>query len=275
MQEHYYQLVVKPSSHLELFCDFLSDTLPVGFEEIEDGFIIRSEDELDTIAWGIEQFSEALSKALESPVDVELTQTKEVNSDWIEHYQHSITPVEIPPFYIHPTWDKPHDSLMNIAIDPALAFGTGHHPTTATSLQAIGKNVKADDEVIDVGCGSGILGIAALKLGAKVDACDTDAISVTNTQDNATLNGVEFRHLYEGSINLATTKYNVVVANIVADVLTMIASDLKKALKDEGILILSGILDKYEDKVLKKYQDMELLEKIAMDEWRTLILKKR
>ena len=275
MQEYYYELVVKVSAFHELFSDFLADTLPVGFEETEDGFIIRSEDELDTIVWGLEQFAEALQKATGSIVEVETSQTKLKNSDWVASYKDSITPLSIGKFYIHPTWNEPHPELFNIVIDPALAFGTGHHPTTASSLQAISDFVKEGDEVLDVGCGSGILGIGAMKLGALVDACDTDPISVENAKENAQLNGLEFRKLWEGSSGEITQQYDVVVANIVADVLTFIANDLKKALKENGILILSGILDKYEKKVLRYYQDCEIIEKITQDEWVTFILKRK
>lgn len=275
MQEYYYELVVKVSSHLPLFSDFLSDTLPVGFEEVDGGFVIRSEEELDTIIWGIEQFSEALQKALGETIELECIQSKLKNSDWVEMYQKSIEPLEIDKFYIHPTWNEPHSELINIAIDPALAFGTGHHPTTASALRAISKYVKKGDTLIDVGCGSGILGIAALKLGAKVDACDTDIISVENSIKNAELNGLEFSNIWEGSCSLTDKKYNIVVANIVADVLTFIAKDLKKALDDNGILVISGILDKYEKKVMNFYKDCEVIERITQDEWVTLILKKR
>ena len=274
MQEYYYQLVVKVSSHLPLFSDFLSDTVAVGFEETDDGFVIRSEDSLDTIAWGLEQFSEALQKALNEAIEIECTQTKEKNSDWIAEYQKSIQPLAIDKFYIHPTWDEPREDLINIMIDPALAFGTGHHPTTASSLRAIAKYVKKDDDVLDVGCGSGILGVGALKLAANVDACDTDIVCVENSEVNAKLNDVEFKNLWEGSCSLTQNTYDVVVANIVADVLTFIANDLKSVLKPEGILILSGILDKYEAKVLKFYKDLEILEKIEEDEWITLVLKR-
>lgn len=274
MQELYYQLVVRVSSHHDLFSDFLSDTLPVGFEELDDGFIIRSEDELETIKWGLEQFREALQKALNITIDAEYICTKEKNSDWVKEYQDAITSVEIEPFYIYPTWDEPKDDRINITIDPALAFGTGHHPTTATCLMGIAKYVKEGDEVIDVGCGSGILSIAAMKLGAIVDACDTDPVSIDNTKINALENDVDFRNIWEGSASMSSRVYDVTVANIVADVLTYIASDLKKITKPEGIMILSGILDKYENKVLKFYQDCPLLERITQDEWVTLILKR-
>jgi len=133
MQEHYYELVVKLSSHHSLFSDFLSDTVAVGFEETDNGFIIRSEDDLETISWGLEQFSEALQKALGETIELECTQSKLQSSDWIDIYQKSIEPLAIDKFYIHPTWDEPNPDLINITIDPALAFGTGHHPTTASA----------------------------------------------------------------------------------------------------------------------------------------------
>jgi len=253
MQESYFELTIKLSSHIDLFRDFLDDTVDVGFEEIDDGFIIRSEDD---------------------QVECECTQKKLQNDDWVKIYQKSIQPIQIENFYIHPTWDEPSSELVNIEIDPALAFGTGHHPTTASSLVAISKYVKVGMEVIDVGCGSGILGVGAIKLGAKVDACDTDPVSVENTLLNAQLNKVEFRDVWEGSCSSTDKKYDVVVANIVADVLTFIAKDLKNALKDDGVLILSGILDKYEEKVLRFYKDFKIKKRIAKDEWVTLILTK-
>jgi len=275
MQNYYYMLVVKPSSHTELFSDFLVDAIPVGFEETDDGFIIRSEEDLETISWGIEQFAEALQRALGEVIDVELTLTKEKNDDWIAQYQQAITPIEIPPFYIHPTWEVPKEGALNIAIDPALAFGTGHHPTTASCLRAIASYVKEGDVVMDVGCGSGILAIAAIKKGAVVDACDTDPISVENSRTNAEQNNLSYRRLWEGPINETEEEYDVIVANIVADVLVFIASDLKKRLRDEGKLILSGIMDKYEDKVLRAYRTFELTERIVENEWVSLVLTKK
>lgn len=272
MQDFYFMLMVRPSSHLELFSDFLVDVLPVGFEETDDGFIIRSEEDLETVMWGIEQFAEALQRATGEVIDVEMTLTKEKNDDWIAQYQQGITPVEIAPFYIHPTWQDPCDGMLNIAIDPALAFGTGHHPTTASCLRAVAKYVKEGNEVMDVGCGSGILAIAAIRMGANVDACDTDPLSVENALVNASQNNITYRRLWEGPIQESSEQYDVIIANIVADVLVFIAGDLKKRLRDGGILILSGIMDKYEDKVLRAYKAFELTERIVENEWVTLVV---
>ncbi len=275
MQDFYYMLVVKPSSHLELFSDFLIDLLPVGFEETEEGFIIRSEENLETVSWGIEQFAEALQRATGEVIDVELALTKEKNDDWIARYQEAVTPVEIDPFYIHPTWEEPKEGMLNIAIDPALAFGTGHHPTTASCLRAVAKYVRSGDTVMDVGCGSGILAMAALRKGAVVDACDTDPLSVENAIANAAQNGLGYRRIWEGPVQDSTERYNVKIANIVADVLVFIASDLKKRLEEGGVLILSGIMDKYEDKVLRAYKAMELTERIVENEWVTLVMTQK
>lgn len=274
MNEIYYELTVNPTVHRELFADFLADTLPVGFEETDEGFIIRSEDDLETMKWGIEQFAEALQKALGQTIDVDMTLEKKRTEDWVRAYQESVTPVDVAPFYVHPTWDEPRPDRVNIMIDPALAFGTGHHPTTASCLEAVGRSVRPGDTVIDVGCGSGILAIAACKLGADVDACDTDPVSVANTLENCELNEVDLRHIWEGSAAMATGVYDVVIANIVADVLVFIASDLKKRLKPGGKLILSGILDKYEAKILDAYADMDVVERIVNEEWVTLTVTK-
>jgi ribosomal protein L11 methyltransferase len=203
---------------------------------------------------------------------VALEYSVEKNEDWVRAYQESIRPVEVAPFYVHPTWEAPKEGAVNITLDPALAFGTGHHPTTASCLRAVAESVKAGERVLDVGCGSGILGIAAMKLGARADACDTDPLSVGNTRENAEQNGVTFGALWEGSVQKRLTNYDIVIANIVADVLVMLAADLTAALNPGGTLILSGILEKYESKVLDAYGAMRVLKRIPQDEWVTLVL---
>ncbi|MDX9813459.1 MAG: 50S ribosomal protein L11 methyltransferase [Sulfurimonas sp.] len=275
MQEYYYKLEVQVSSHKELFLSFLNEIVDGGFEEVDDGFIIRSEDALEDTAWALEYYKDELSKALSTDITLNLNLTKEANQDWIEIFKKGISPIEVDKFYVHPYWDEASKELINITINPALAFGTGHHPTTYSALSAISKYVKSGDSVLDVGCGSGILGIAATKLGAIVDACDTDELSIDNTKQNLELNGVEFHNLWVGSSDKTDKTYDVVIANIVADVLTFIANDLKKATKDSGILILSGILDKYEDKVLKFYKEYEIKQRVLKEEWVTLILSRK
>ena len=154
-----------------------------------------------------------------------------------------------------------------------MAFGSGHHATTFSCLDAIGTYVKRDERILDVGCGSGILGLACRKLGAKVELCDTDPISVDSCEQNFELNREEYEELWEGSANEAQGEYDIVIANIIADVLKFIVHDLKRATKTDGILILSGILDKKEEAVLEVYSDLELLERKQKDEWVTLIYK--
>ena len=272
MQEKYYELKIQPSSHLELFSDFLDSSVEVGFEETDKGFIVRSEDDLEALAWGLEQFALALSEALSEEISVDTKIQEKENEDWISAYQEGIEPVAVGKFYIHPTWSEPSSDLENIKIDPALAFGTGHHPTTASCLKAVSAHVKKGMEVVDVGCGSGILALAASKLGAEVDLCDTDSVSVENTKENFALNETHYREIWEGSINATDKEYDVVIANIVADVLIFIAGDLKKATRSK--LILSGILDKYEEKVQKKFSDMKCVERIVDGEWISLVMEK-
>jgi len=272
LKDSYFELTVRPSAHFEHFSDFLSSSVDVGFEETDDSFIIRSEDELETLAWGVEQFALALSEALSTEITVNNEIEEKKNVDWIASYQEGIKPVTVGKFHIYPTWDEPSKDLINIKLDPALAFGTGHHPTTASCLKAISNHVHEGMSVVDVGCGSGILAIAAEKLGAKVDLCDTDIISVDNAKENFELNDAQYNSIWEGSINNTDNAYDLVIANIVADVLVFIARDLKKATKSK--LILSGILDKYEDKVQKKFSDMTCVERIVDGEWISLVMEK-
>jgi len=116
--------------------------------------------------------------------------------------------------------------------------------------------------------------LAAKKLGANVDVCDTDEVCIKDTKSNFELNDETFDDSWIGSANNAKNKYDVVIANIVADVLVFISSDLKKCLNDDGILIVSGILDKHIDKVLRKFKDLKQLELIQKNEWVTVVFKK-
>jgi ribosomal protein L11 methyltransferase len=268
MNEYYYQLIVTPESHLDIFSETLLEIMQNAIEEKNGSLIVRDNEPLDDVAWAIESMGERLG------ISVHTTLSKEKNEDWINKYKSSIQPIEVGNFYVRPQWENPKENTIDIIINPALAFGSGHHETTYSCLQTINNYVKENDTLLDVGCGSGILSIAAAKMGAKVDICDTDEIAVKSAEDNFTLNNIDFHESWVGSAHNSTNTYDIVVANIIADVLLMIHKDLKKSVKLGGILILSGIIDKYIDKVKDKYQDFELLENLQNKEWHTLIFKR-
>jgi ribosomal protein L11 methyltransferase len=236
---------------------------------------VRAETPLDDLQWGIERYAEALTQAIGKAVPVRVDVRKKENIDWIARYRESIRPVEVAGFYVHPTWEPPKKDRRNIRIDPALAFGSGHHETTASCLEAVAQCVTPGQRVLDVGCGSGILGIAAAMLGAKADACDTDPLAVENAAKNFELNGQTPERLWEGSAAMTDKTYDTVLANIVADVLVMIAKDLKARVRPGGTLVLSGILDKNEKRVEAAFADLDLIDTIAKNEWRTKIYRKQ
>ena len=274
MQDIYHELKVIPSAHQELFLDFLQTLFEDSIEIGEKSLVLRSNEPLDEIAWGAEQFAAALSQNLKEDIGVEVELCEKRNEDWIAKYRESIKPVAIGEFFLHPSWEKPAPDKTNIMIDPALAFGSGHHETTAGCLETIGRRVKSGMTLLDVGCGSGVLGIAASMLGARVDACDTDPLAVENAEKNFELNGCRPENIWEGSAGETQKSYDIVVANIVADILRLLAKDLKARTKEGGLLIVSGILDTKESSIEEAFGDMELLETIAKNEWRTKIYKK-
>ena len=275
MKETYYELTVKPSAHSDLFLDFLQTLFPDAIETTDEALIVRSEEDVAPLIDGVREFAKVLSERTGEEVRVETTVEEKENVDWIAAYREAIRPVEVGEFYVYPSWEEPKAGKCNIQIDPALAFGSGHHETTASCLEAIGRHVKAGDTVLDVGCGSGILGIAAAMLGATVDACDTDPLAVENAARNFALNDQALRKIWEGSAPGTKERYDVVVANIVADVLRMIAKDLKARTKEGGLLILSGILDTKEATIEEAFSDMELLQTLANNEWRTKIYRQQ
>ena len=272
MQSKYYELTMtlKEEDFVEFIADFVANIAGDGLEIGRNYIIVRSENDLSNVKEAVN----SLIGTLGGTIEITYSMEQKANQDWIASYQNSIEPIEAGKFYIYPSWYEAKEGKINIKIDPALAFGSGHHATTFSCLEAIGKYVHYGDRLLDVGCGSGILGLAARKLGAVVELCDTDPISVDSCEKNFALNGEEYEELWEGSANQASGEYDVVIANIIADVLKFIVHDLKGATKKGGILILSGILDKKEEQVVELYSDLELLERKVKDEWVTLIYKK-
>ncbi len=272
MQDKYYELTMtfKEEGFVDFIADFVANIGGDGLEFGEQEIIIRSENELTYIQEAVESLIGTLGGTIEIAYKME----EKKNEDWVNSYQNSVQPIEVGRFYIYPSWNEAKEGKINIKIDPTLAFGSGHHGTTFSCLEAIETHVQKGQRVLDVGCGSGILGLAARKLGAKVDLCDTDPISVDSTEQNFALNSAEYEELWEGSANRATGEYDVVIANIIVDVLTIIVHDLTEVTRQGGILILSGILDKKESQVTEVYDNLELIERKQKDEWVTLIYQK-
>jgi ribosomal protein L11 methyltransferase len=271
MQDKYYELTITlDDDFVDFIADFIANIYGEGLELGKGKIIVRSESDLTFVKDALVSLSGTLNDTIKMDYRLE----EKENVDWIKTYQDSIQPIEAGKFYIFPSWYEPKEELINIKIDPALAFGSGHHATTFSCLEAISTYVDAGMSVIDVGCGSGILGLACKKLGANVELCDTDPLSVESCKENFALNEEAYDKLWEGSIDKAEGTYDVVIANIIADVLRFIAKDLKSACKEDGILILSGILDKKETLVVESFKELTLVKRILKDEWVTLVYKK-
>ena len=275
MEKTYNELHITPdSSAYPLFLDFILSLSNEAIEENEGTIILRSEEDLEMLLFGVETFAKELSIALGNEIKLDTKLLIKENEDWIAQYRNSVQPLHVNDFYIHPSWVEGVEGKKNIIIDPALAFGSGHHETTYGCLLLLQNYVKEKTELLDVGCGSGILSIAARKCGAIVDLCDTDEQATQSAVENFKLNHESFNRIWTGSVQKRAKEYDVVVANIIADVLIMLASDLQKAVKEGGLLILSGILDKYVDKVEQKFSSMKLVEKYQKEEWFTLVLQR-
>ncbi|RVU55335.1 50S ribosomal protein L11 methyltransferase [Anaerosphaera multitolerans] len=185
------------------------------------------------------------TKLEEKNIDVTISETDD--SDWANNWKQYYHPVEIgSKITIKPTWENyENKNRIVVEIDPGMAFGTGTHETTSLCIEALEKYLKPLDIVFDIGCGSGILGIAALKLGAeKVTAVDIDPKAIEATKNNAYLNNVlDKMTIYKGNLlDVVEGKADVIVSNIIAEIISDMILDLKSSLNNRGIFISSGII---------------------------------
>jgi len=175
------------------------------------------------------------------------------DQDWVRLTQSQFAPVEITPeFWIVPTWHEPPAQAREIIrLDPGLAFGTGTHPTTRMCLRWIARHALKGQRVLDYGCGSGILAIAAAKFGAlQIDAVDIDEAAVASTLLNAQANQVA---VAAGLPELAQGSYETVLANILATPLKVLAPLLCSHVHADGNLVLAGILERQEEELIQAY----------------------
>ncbi|ABI60130.1 50S ribosomal protein L11 methyltransferase [Nitrosomonas eutropha] len=209
--------------------------------------------------------------------DYQLTQV--VEQDWVRLTQAQFEPIKISSrLWVVPSWhDLPDPAAINLRLDPGLAFGTGSHPTTQLCLGWLDKFLKPGDSVLDYGCGSGILAIAALKLGAdRVMGVDIDPNAITASLENARNNLCDLDKLsfttalsFSGGGDPADTRQHpvfVVVANILANPLIMLAPVLMSALQPGGRIVLSGILETQADEVLQIYSEWFDMQIAAKDQ---------
>ena len=202
--------------------------------------------------------------------------------DWIDVWKKHFRPLHIGQrIVICPEWIayRPKPEEVVVSLDSNMAFGTGEHETTSMCLELLQKYLHPGDTVVDVGCGSGILGIAAVKLGARFAyLTDIDYVAVRSAEHNAALNGVaeQVKVALSDLLEGADICGEIMTANITADILCRLADSIPKNLKEGGTLILSGIIEPKLAQVIAAYeaQGLTLLEQRRQGEWFALAFRK-
>ena len=200
--------------------------------------------------------------------------------DWIDVWKKHFRPIHLGRIVVVPEWieyEKAEGEEV-VLLDSNMAFGTGEHETTSSCVELMQEYITPDSVCIDVGCGSGILGISAIKLGAaKAYLTDIDPIAVESSLHNAKLNGVADKTVVAHSNLLENTEVqgDVMMANITGEVLKMLAPSIPKNLKKDGVLILSGIIESRLDMVKTAYEEvgMQVILEKRKGEWFALVLK--
>ncbi|MRN38508.1 50S ribosomal protein L11 methyltransferase [Neisseria sp. N95_16] len=199
------------------------------------------------------------------------------DQDWVRLTQAQFDPIQISErLWITPSWhDAPDENAVNLQLDPGLAFGTGSHPTTRLCLQWLDAQLKGGESVLDYGCGSGILAIAALKLGAgSAVGVDIDEQAIRASKANADQNNVQAQFYLPDAV--PEGQFDVVVANILANPLRMLGEMLAGRTKSGGRIILSGLLDEQVEELSEIYGQWFDIEPAEIDEgWARLSGVKR
>lgn len=274
----------------EMYVDLLPDEIAPNDGKAKVSFYLEDDSNLDDIVKKVKEQLKALSSYMDiGSAKVTIDSTKE--EDWVNNWKQYFKPFYVDEhIMVKPTWevvkDAPKDDLI-VEIDPGTAFGTGSHETTKLCMKQLKKYVKDDTVLLDVGCGSAILSILALKLGAKY-AVDTD---IDPNAVRAAKENFEVNHLQKEQYNvllgnvledeqmrddLGEQCYDVVVANILADVIIPLSALVPRFLKEDGVFISSGIINTKEEDVKEAILDagMDILEVSHMGDWVSITAKK-
>jgi len=253
-------------------------------------FSILEEDE-DRDVWRIDAFPNeaeeqaAIVEVLKGYGKLRTVVEKLADADWLAMALSGLPPVRAGRFFVYGAHDMglAPASTINLRIEAGAAFGTGHHGTTVGCLQAFHDLLKAQrfERVLDVGCGTGVLAIAAARTGSRIAVgTDIDAPSVRIANENAALNQCDARFVHASGLNdqkvRAEGPYDLVFANILAPPLVALSHDIKLALKPGGVAILSGLLRTQERRVLAAYtsKGFRLVRRLHRDAWATLVLRR-
>lgn len=282
------RLPLTQSDKEQMFVDIMPEIA------VDDGvayisFYLEEEEDKDAILAAVrEELADIGTYVNVGEASIEESQTEDV--DWVNNWKKYFHQFTIDDVLIIPSWEdvQPEDEdKMIIHIDPGTAFGTGMHETTQLCIRQIKKYVTPDTVILDVGCGSGILGMLALKFGAKYSVgTDLDPCAIDATHENMEVNGIS-REQYEVMIGniiddkavqdkVGYEKYDIVAANILADVLVPLTPVVLSQLKPGGIYITSGIIDDKEQTVVDavKAAGLEVLEVNHQGEWVSVTARK-
>ena len=272
----------------QMFVDILPEI------EADDGvayisfYLEEDEDKEEVLANVKKELEEMRAYTNVGECTIEESQTEDV--DWVNNWKQYFHQFYVDDVLIIPSWEEvklEDEEKMIIHIDPGTAFGTGMHETTQLCIRQIRKYVTPDTTILDVGCGSGILGMLALKFGAKYSVgTDLDPCAIDATYENMEVNGIT-KDQYEVMIGniiddkevqdkVGYEKYDIVVANILADVLVPLTPVILHQLKTGGIYITSGIIDAKEETVVEavKAAGLEVLEVTYQGEWVSVTARK-
>ncbi|MEG2395662.1 MAG: 50S ribosomal protein L11 methyltransferase [Oscillospiraceae bacterium] len=207
------------------------------------------------------------------------------NEDWENNWKEFFKPLKIGnKILIRPLWIDDYENDDNrkvLSIEPGLAFGTGTHNTTRLCIETLERYVTKNSTVLDTGCGSGILGISALLMGAKSSVgVDIDELAVKTAIENGRQNGFcepQYKILEGNLTDKVSGKFDIIVANIVADIIMLFTKDVGQFMNDDAVFITSGIISMREDEVVNSFakNGFEIIERNADEDWLCFVCKKK